>query len=155
MRLVENIEAEIRALDEATKRRQHELQSELCAALLHRQEMTKQAKHLEVRTIYPMITREPMFACASPKGDDGSFWVGVGPENKLLVAYEYIRAHRYCARSGRVMGKPIPSAAYEQMMLDALDREYARLSPKKVDRYNEMMTEHVRDMDKNYPGAKP
>lgn len=140
MRLVETIEAEIREFKSAVEKRQHELQLELCAALLHRQDMAKQAKHLEVRTIYCDVGT--FQACAGPKADDGSFWVGVGPENRLLVAYEYVQVHRHTSRTGRFLGKPIPSPVAEGYLLKALDKAYGRLPRQPVDGYAEMMRGH-------------
>ena len=92
-------------------------------------QLAKLAEHLRARTFFIGDflgdRRFRLGCCASPPDARGSFWVGVGPDEQLLAAYEFVRQGRHGARrSGRTMGKPLDGLYATALELE-LDRLYA------------------------------
>lgn len=110
---------------ETTKLHLSQLMNALPLAVIREEELAREARLMDPTSV--QIRGVRVDCCASGRDHRGSFWVGAGPDQKLLAAYEYVRAGRYGnKRSGRVHGNPLGGMAGTDLEM-ALDRIYGKL----------------------------
>lgn len=122
------IRAEMKRLErqiETARLHLSQMMSALPLAVIREEELAREARLMEATTF--RINGVEINCCASGRDHRGSFWVGVGPDRKLLAAYEYVRAGRYGnKRSGRTQGKPLGGMSGTELEM-SLDRIYGKL----------------------------